>query len=1242
MTDSAPYEKYDWTQGQIITESDLDRLEDVAINGGNSILISETKPNITGNKIWINSNPATYLNTEIITSDDLSNIVAPLFSSSASYKTGDYVLTNENNEIKLWIFINNHPAGTWSGTDVIQMPISNTIYNIKNNMNDLQSLVEGLADKNIIFNEWLTDTGSAQTKWFENIFTTSESQENLYVFMYGTENIGADVSNYYYARVLAYFSDGTTREVARITALNKPFFIKADQRDSEKVITGYTIVCTRYNTTSIGTANSAWGVLVYSERTSVQNNLLNTLNNKQILLNKSGYVGSRDGTTNTVWFDYVLPPSATDFWIRIDAANNRVGTLSHLARLIGTYTDNTTTVTYLDNLQEAVHITTNELKTINQWSLVLYTSEEAQWSATEWQFIIWQEPAINEIHELQTNTAKMDTIIKTIENETTAPISFTWEHGGIDNATGATNNNGSLSRSRDITYYDGSKLVSVTNNSTSQVYAIYYTYSNNTYTFSSSTGISAGTTLTFTTDKYIRFDVRGNLDQANLITGQYYSPIVKDVLHLKNNLQTEIGKALYSDKNIVFNNWLKHTGSSQTRWFENLFTKPAQDENLYVLMYGVENIANDVSDYYYARVLAYFSDGTSSEVARITALNKPFFIYHNEQDAAKTITSYTIVCTRYQSTSIGTVESAWGVLVYTDKPRINDNLLNLINDKQILINYSGYVGSRDGTTNTKWLDYIIPASANDFWIRIDTAEGRIGTLPHFARLIGKYTDNTSLVVYLDNLEENVHIVTNSLKTISNWALVLYTSETAMWATTYWRIIAWKEPQKTLLQRLAELYQEPDILKIEGTTYGPVSKDYKATKTNENWQSASYAEINSIPCGNYKFVYSITFGRHGLGKRAGMIQFFDTNGDAIGSADAVTATETIPGSPIIQGFVIPEEAATIYATFEGISNATTAGHASVIGEIYYVHDCYVFLTNTPILNSKCNWLDDEWNAAVDSVRAAQNTAITFAIQTDTHFSVGHPPFIGKQLNQFAQLVGLDFVANLGDIVSGYNGRWDAPEYTRMAAKTIMNRYLEGLPCPFFTTIGNHEKGTMYAAANTDVDTFLQTELYAMYTKQAINSSARIVAEPGKSYYYADLNGFRVICMFTNDHEPYAATLSADQLTWFTTKALNTTLPVLLLAHIPMIPDVPHSGAYSDTYGTAITALETFKNNGGTVIACIYGHTHTQWSQKVNGIWHITCTCTEPQFKTAEVFMIDPTTYNITTIGLGDAQSRTFAH
>lgn len=104
MTDPNYYVKHDWEQGEIITEESLDNLEDTAINGGNSILIQNTKPDndTIGNKIWINPAEENRVRAEIITLDDLNSIIAPLYSNQNTYKVNEYVITNTNNVINLW------------------------------------------------------------------------------------------------------------------------------------------------------------------------------------------------------------------------------------------------------------------------------------------------------------------------------------------------------------------------------------------------------------------------------------------------------------------------------------------------------------------------------------------------------------------------------------------------------------------------------------------------------------------------------------------------------------------------------------------------------------------------------------------------------------------------------------------------------------------------------------------------------------------------------------------------------------------------------------------------------------------------------------------------------------------------------------------------------------------------------------------------------------------------------------
>lgn len=126
--------------------------------------------------------------------------------------------------------------------------------------------------------------------------------------------------------------------------------------------------------------------------------------------------------------------------------------------------------------------------------------------------------------------------LSAVESETKPPIDFNWVHGGIDNATGETNNDGVLWRSRDENYYKVTDLYSITNGSSSLLWIIFYTESNGAYTFASSTNVSAGSTYNFNSGEYVRFDLRGSLDEAALVSGLRNSKIVEDVLHLKSDV----------------------------------------------------------------------------------------------------------------------------------------------------------------------------------------------------------------------------------------------------------------------------------------------------------------------------------------------------------------------------------------------------------------------------------------------------------------------------------------------------------------------------------------------------------------------------------------------------------------------------------------------------------------------------------------------------------------------------------
>lgn len=92
---------------------------------------------------------------------------------------------------------------------------------------------------------------------------------------------------------------------------------------------------------------------------------------------------------------------------------------------------------------------------------------------------------------------------------------LTWEHGGIDNATGLNNNEGSLARSRIAEFYKTDEYFKVVNNTSSWAYVIYY---NENQSFVGAAALTAGSELAIevnSTHVYFRLDLRAGLDKTN-------------------------------------------------------------------------------------------------------------------------------------------------------------------------------------------------------------------------------------------------------------------------------------------------------------------------------------------------------------------------------------------------------------------------------------------------------------------------------------------------------------------------------------------------------------------------------------------------------------------------------------------------------------------------------------------------------------------------------------------------------
>lgn len=277
------------------------------------------------------------------------------------------------------------------------------------------------------------------------------------------------------------------------------------------------------------------------------------------------------------------------------------------------------------------------------------------------------------------------------------------------------------------------------------------------------------------------------------------------------------------------------------------------------------------------------------------------------------------------------------------------------------------------------------------------------------------------------------------------------------------------------------------------------------------------------------------------------------------------------------------------------------------------------------------LPTSWASKVQTIQEAQGKKFMFAVQTDTHYSTEDADdYDGRNLKSLTNFIGFDFVANLGDIIEGYaNETKDSPENMRASMTDIMQRYVTGISCPLLVAMGNHDTNKPWADAfggePFDID-----EVWGREFRPAFNTNPKAVTERGLMYYYTDFEDIRVIVLNTQDGVNGDYGISSTQIGWLSNTALNTDKAVLIVSHVPIVNGWSVSSNYVSSYADAVSAIKNFQTNGGTVIGCISGHTHTQESQTVNGILYVT-------FKNGaslcEVVLVDPDNKTINTIPVG---------
>ena len=255
---------------------------------------------------------------------------------------------------------------------------------------------------------------------------------------------------------------------------------------------------------------------------------------------------------------------------------------------------------------------------------------------------------------------------------------------------------------------------------------------------------------------------------------------------------------------------------------------------------------------------------------------------------------------------------------------------------------------------------------------------------------------------------------------------------------------------------------------------------------------------------------------------------------------------------------------------------------------------------------------------DSLAAAMDGKVCLAIQTDTHMSLfdnyttagqkyGASDFVTfRRVLASIEKLGVDAFANLGDIVRGYE--FDMPYETRESLDTILDYYSDYISSPKLYVVGNHEDGDVYYYNLTYNDK--QSVYDVLYPNEQFNRVTKrgIINKGLQNYYYVDISGIRVICLYQKDYDysteiPHTESfkIGTSQLEWLESTALDTDLPVLVITHAPLIPSLFSTSGTG--FAEALGHIENFRTNGGKVIGVMTGHTHVQNSDTVNGITHV---------------------------------------
>ena len=227
---------------------------------------------------------------------------------------------------------------------------------------------------------------------------------------------------------------------------------------------------------------------------------------------------------------------------------------------------------------------------------------------------------------------------------------------------------------------------------------------------------------------------------------------------------------------------------------------------------------------------------------------------------------------------------------------------------------------------------------------------------------------------------------------------------------------------------------------------------------------------------------------------------------------------------------------------------------------------------------------------DTVGKIGDDTFNLVILTDLHYDPAkdEPDMTDPTMQAIARVgreARIDAFWNLGDFINGHDT--DKAEATKQI-RTVVEKERRVSP-DFHNIMGNHDNNIQATyASNAGLPETEVLSVDELNDVLATDSSAQAeVHNPGRpTDYYVDFpeRNIRVVCLSAD-----YTTFLPETAEWLGNAALDTKMPVLVLAHIPTRPEW---GFRNDVAGgEEIEArLREFIEKGGTVVAYIHGHDH----------------------------------------------------